>query len=127
MSIIPQELKEEAIRTCFKTMFRKGYFCIIDFKQCAELADVLVPHEILTFLSPLHCVYFNTMKKSLVSAIKECITLTFSQENMNLGFVDGIKLQYAKDAKFEDAEEEININVQPDKGDIKLIKLLESI
>jgi len=88
--MLTSKMKAAAIRTALKHMFRRGWFDICAFKECAELADVFVPRETLAYLSVLHCVHFNEMEPGMPNTILDMCQKTFTGDGLPLHRLDAI-------------------------------------
>jgi len=75
-----REIKIKAVQAKLKHMSNQGWFCICTIREAAQLLEVNISSEQLSFLNLLHCVHFADMDKELAEEMQIVVEEILGQE-----------------------------------------------
>jgi hypothetical protein len=61
-NIVSKDLQTQTIKHCLHKMLQPDkYLCVINIKECAKIAQIIIPRERMDIYSAVHCVQYNEM------------------------------------------------------------------
>ena len=79
MGVVPLDIKGKGTISVLAHMKNEKYFDVCDVDRLAELHDVVIPREVRTFMSLMHCVHWDEMTSDTRDYLMAILVKMFEQ------------------------------------------------